>query len=222
MQTIIVRGIVGAGKTEARDYLAQKLHAKPLSTDAIRKEIPWLNFESGARFLADNASIADKIRYAYDLMHTAVIGKGTNPNDVIESFVKRTSSYHPIDMTQLDGVEKYLASTLSDERQIAVCEAPFWPLEYLQMFNDLQPVIVEIHASDTLVVDRLRERKDNESIATTQIFRGFRSRGYASAQDFGYHIHSVDNSGSKEQLHTSLDKEINIIRACNACPPRAL
>ncbi|MEK6823023.1 MAG: hypothetical protein AABY13_04275, partial [Nanoarchaeota archaeon] len=129
MQVILEGGIVGAGKTQAQEYLVSALSARghnvqPFSTDAIRNDlkegIAWIDPFKQCGAPRTDSEVAAIVDFGYKLMHACAAYHDHNPHKVTKMLV-RESPVPFIGSDEFTALEDYITAKLNEPADVVVC-----------------------------------------------------------------------------------------------------
>lgn len=235
MKHFIVRGIVGAGKTEVSKCLAERYNGLRLSTDEVRRDVRFRDsVRFGDKFREDPAFKAQQV-FVYELMLAAARRIGD-----VGRAVQEAVDYVPIlcdEMYNVYGQKQdyrmlltpnerdmsisYLQRKLSMPCDTIICESTFNKVEYIERFcKFFTPYILDVSASKSNIRKRLKEAEKKgergESMAGLPVFEKLLPN-WKSARKLGYHAHEIRNNGEKDKLGEKIEKTLKNIADCMKC-----
>jgi hypothetical protein len=219
MTIFMVGGMIGSGKTTARQHLMKRLDARAESTDLFRKHESWANpWIQGQIPLAPEA---DLVKLAYNMMFYSAIGKGQDPDKLLLAVIAETPKM-PFTEIHMERMREYLSQKVADTHEHIVLEAPWKPSFYLGKFYHgikPNPALIEIVADDSVIRPRLEERAnkgDTESLANLKAYLKWLP-DWKTMNEHGYHAHEVKNNGSEDEFKKALDDAFYDTLFCHDC-----
>ena len=208
MTIILLRGIVGAGKTGVGKCIEQQYGALRLSVDDVPLHVTLDDtVKLGDPFRTDDA-FKNQQRFVYNVVLYLATHQGQDPALVTEKLV-RSAPYITLSDAEQASLQAYVRAKLNKPHDLVTIEGTFSNPDQLKHFYDTidpKPIIIEVQVEESVIRSRLTLRGiENESRAAINIYDALLPL-WKDAKTLGYDgVFFVDNSSDWNATQANIE-----------------